>query len=331
MPQDLQGFAPGDTQTTPVTSTGGGGDWIGALIGAGTAVYTTIEQKNAQERQNKANMALAQYQYDRQMEAWNMQNQYNSPLNQIARLRAAGLAPELMYGNGGASAGNASEYPKYNAPNMVQEFAPITQALPQMLSLYQSFQMKQAQINNVKADTRAKEVRAAADALRPAFLSKSTERMSQEMDRIRLDMRMKEGLMPYNLSIKQQEADQAVHKTAQEYRRIGLMDQQSTKNALDFGIKGELKQNLQVQREKQLEEIQFLRFKNSLGERGLTTGDNVALRMLFKQMQELDLIDPLMQGVKNWLTPSNTSQENDRVWKKYRKEEAWKHGAQSTW
>ena len=52
-----------------------------------------------------AQKAAATKAYNRQKEFWNMQNAYNTPKAQMDRLRAAGLNPALMYGQG--NVGNA--------------------------------------------------------------------------------------------------------------------------------------------------------------------------------------------------------------------------------
>lgn len=57
---------------------------------------------------NAAQMELAKYQADRNLELWNLNNEYNSPVKQMERYREAGLNPNLIYGSGSASAGNAS-------------------------------------------------------------------------------------------------------------------------------------------------------------------------------------------------------------------------------
>lgn len=57
-----------------------------------------ISGKKAAERAN-----------DAAMQAWNMQNDYNSPANQVQRLRDAGLNPNLFYNMG--DTGNASSAP----------------------------------------------------------------------------------------------------------------------------------------------------------------------------------------------------------------------------
>lgn len=104
---------------------------------------------------NKANRQLAEYEWSKNLEMWNLQNEYNSPTAQMQRLKDAGLNPNMMYGN--ISSGNASVLPKYQAPtqqgavmtpgqarayykNAVQ-FDGITKALSAM-SMFQDIESK---------------------------------------------------------------------------------------------------------------------------------------------------------------------------------------------
>lgn len=58
--------------------------------------------KTAVDKQNQYNL-----------QAWEMQNNYNTPANQVERLRAAGLNPNLFYSQG--TVGNASSGPDLQA------------------------------------------------------------------------------------------------------------------------------------------------------------------------------------------------------------------------
>lgn len=85
---------------------------ISGLVGAGAsliggAVNNAANYKAVRE-QNKGNFELAKYQYDRNVDLWNMNNAYNTPSSQMERYQAAGLNPNLIYGNGSSSSGNAS-------------------------------------------------------------------------------------------------------------------------------------------------------------------------------------------------------------------------------
>ena len=65
----------------------------------------------SQVLQNKSNKKLAQYSFDKNVEMWKMQNEYNNPKNQMQRFKDAGLNPNLMYGKG--TPGNATTLPQY--------------------------------------------------------------------------------------------------------------------------------------------------------------------------------------------------------------------------
>lgn len=114
---------------------------------------------------NTANRELAEYAYGQDLAMWNLQNEYNSPKSQVARLKAAGLNPVFMYGSGSASAGNASTLPKYNAPRMdfmgrkpVVDFAP-------MLQMYQNMRMNKAQTDNITKEIELKDQKILSEAI----------------------------------------------------------------------------------------------------------------------------------------------------------------------
>lgn len=97
------------------------GDW--GLGGLFSGIFNSVSQHLANkanlaavEATNKANMDLAEYQWSKNLEMWNLQNEYNSPKAQMQRFIEAGLNPNLIYGKG--SSGNATSLPSYSAPRM---------------------------------------------------------------------------------------------------------------------------------------------------------------------------------------------------------------------
>lgn len=120
-------------------------------------ITNSISNSSSQRKANQANMKLAEYQYTKDLEMWNKSNDYNLPQNQMSRLKAAGLNPNLVYGSG-AVTGNtvAPSMPKYNAPRMeavTNQNYRIGEAGIDILNQYQSLQANQAQVNNLKAQT----------------------------------------------------------------------------------------------------------------------------------------------------------------------------------
>lgn len=66
--------------------------------------------------QHQYNKSLAKYQNDLNVSNWNMQNEYNTPVNQRKRLEEAGINPAVAFGNN--SAGNAGSIASYQAPSV---------------------------------------------------------------------------------------------------------------------------------------------------------------------------------------------------------------------
>lgn len=78
-------------------------------VGASVGTHMLANRRTA--KQTRENKKLAQYSFDKNVEMWNMQNEYNSPKNQMKRFSDAGLNPNLMYGKG--TPGNATTLPQY--------------------------------------------------------------------------------------------------------------------------------------------------------------------------------------------------------------------------
>lgn len=120
---------------------------IGAgLITGGSGMLGSIIQ-------NIGNRRLANKAQNFELEMWNKANEYNSPAAQMARYKAAGLNPNLIYGSGVASAGNAASaapkahIPEYESPiNANLAFSVLNSVLDVMRT--------NAQTNKVEAETK---------------------------------------------------------------------------------------------------------------------------------------------------------------------------------
>lgn len=116
---------------TNSTGVGGGAAWAPILGSVGSSLLSGV-----------ANYALAQGQRSHDVRMWQMQNEYNSPRNQVARLRAAGLNPGLNESVGTGQ--NANSAGGQTAP--VADFSPIAQGIRDSVDLYQQKRMQDAQI-----------------------------------------------------------------------------------------------------------------------------------------------------------------------------------------
>lgn len=116
------------------------------LTGIGGSIASIINTNKS----IKANKAMAEYSYSKDLEMWNRQNAYNTPQAQMQRFKDAQLNPNLMYGQG--SSGNASSMPKYQAPKLDYNYE--SPKLGNALAYYQDAKLKQAQIDSVETQTK---------------------------------------------------------------------------------------------------------------------------------------------------------------------------------
>lgn len=261
----------------PTTTGGGGGDVYGALINLGSTIYASETARNNSKRTVKANKDAAELAYQRELEAWNRQNEYNDPASQMARYRGAGLNPNMIYGSGGASAGNATTLPKYNAPTARIDYqAPD---IGQALSMYQDFRMKQAQIDNVKANT---EYTQANTSTIPGKVSN----VQAKTDNALFDLDTKSMMRPYNAKIGEANAQKADLSVKQELKRLAMMDQDSRMKELQQSY---LKGNIGIQgqeRERRQAELLMQQYKGEQGRAGINSTDHIFFRLLVRMLNQ---------------------------------------------
>jgi hypothetical protein len=121
------------SQAVSAAATGGAlAGPIGAAVGIGGSLLNSMFQGIANRRQNK-----------RMVDFWKMNNEYNHPSAQMARLREAGLNPNLIYGSSASgAAGNSSGAP-------TPETDPVSIGNP--LAAYQQTKLFKLQSDNLRA------------------------------------------------------------------------------------------------------------------------------------------------------------------------------------
>lgn len=133
---------------------------ISGAIGQNKLVNKQIEaQKQENQLNREYNLMLARQQNQWNLEQWQRENDYNSPTSQMARLRAAGLNPDLMYGQG--TTGNSAGSPEMTsgAPSEPNDMSAMLskrsfgQTMQQILDREQQRRMNEAQIEAIKANT----------------------------------------------------------------------------------------------------------------------------------------------------------------------------------
>lgn len=121
----------------------------GAALNSGSTIFTNFAQQ-------KHNRKMYNLQKNDALAFWHLQNQYNSPEQQMGRLKAAGLNPNLVYGqSSGAASGQASPVSTPDVQNTQfrdpQIGGAVSSAGLAYLSAITDLEIKQAQVDNLRA------------------------------------------------------------------------------------------------------------------------------------------------------------------------------------
>ena len=260
--------------------------WLGAALAATTALIAGILNNRARRKQdarnNAANLAtnkeLAQFTFDQDTEAWKRQNLYNDPASQMSRLQGAGLNPMLVYGSGsGGASGQAGAQPSYNTPRSEQSIRALE--IPELLGQFQDFQMRQAQINNVKAQTQNTQQRTMTEAI-------TREVQKFRGQNILQDLSQKEVLAPYQAAITGNQARASEAKLSQEWQRLSLMRRDEQIKWLVMREKELNIDKSEVEINQREAELIYQRYKNEWAKIGVTSSDDIKLRILIRMLND---------------------------------------------
>lgn len=128
-----------------------------SAIGTGIGLHQSRKNRKSQEQQNTADREFQYEMYGRQrrdaLTDFRMANEYNSPEEQMNRLRQAGLNPHLVYGKGADMAAaqiRGSSVPTGNQPAPKAEFNPnLSGEFLQTLATHAQLQQSQAATDNL--------------------------------------------------------------------------------------------------------------------------------------------------------------------------------------
>lgn len=253
-------------------SSGGGSEWIAAGINLISGLIQSNQNEMMAEHQNQWSKDAASLANQRDIENWNRQNEYNSPAAQRARLEAAGINPSILGASGGSS-GNATSPPPSKVPGIVGVPGALNAVnIPGILDQYQDFRLRQAQIDNVEAQTDNVRNRTITESL-----TQGLKRIMGDREEIKLGVEDKYSMEMghYNL----QQAQKTVRNLGQKW---ALMDEQSQINALVMDQRRQALTESDARIEKIKAETMFKQNENQWRAAGITSSDNLLLRMLIR-------------------------------------------------
>lgn len=209
---------------------------LGAIIAGGASLLGSALGFGSQKKTNKANMELAKYQnewqtqenekaYQRNLKMWNLQNEYNSPTQQMARLRSAGLNPNLVYGSGvtGNSAGSTPQYQPADIKRA--ELSPYrgwNQGLSDAVSKFLAFRFNRAQIENMEAQNKLINQQTATEATKQANIVSSTARSEFDLSQAKRLKDVSVSMAEAQMSKAQHDASTAWSQSQQSWIKTNI-------------------------------------------------------------------------------------------------------------
>lgn len=212
---------------------------------------------------NMGNMKLAEYQYSKDLEMWNRQNEYNSPVAQMARFAEAGINPNLVVGQG--NSGNATQMPSYNAPTMS-----FDQKIPMVTNILQTFadlDMKQAATDKVKEETNAQRINNSMLAVQNEFFR---ERQITEL-----------GNLISSGAISQAEGARRIRELKQDYGTLFIPDRSGNYSFIETDDEGHAIKRKRLELERSSLDIQNENLRKTINQKMLDYFDaNQIMRLI---------------------------------------------------
>ena len=233
----------------------------GALIGAGISALAHVAGAGinaaSNNMANKWNRREAEKNRKWQEEMWNKQNNYNLPVNQLQRIKDAGLNPNLVFGQNGMSTQGASFNATPVQPNMASpQYGDMLKGVGSAIEVYQQLKLNQAQINLMESQRHKNESEAKGQDWINNF-NLSTEEIQKHQKEVDLaGSQLKNNL------------------TSEEITRI-----KNTSSLISEQIKTEVKKQedlqSQIDNRGKLTDAQVLDLKSKIRERGVNMFDTI--------------------------------------------------------
>lgn len=168
------------------------GSAVGAVVGAGLNMLSTVFQ-------NRYNRKQADKEYQRNLEQWNRENEYNSPSAQMQRLKEAGLNPNLMYANANGANTSAGS-PAYNATQSGSPDMPFFSNIMSLAGLKNQINQTSSNIALQRSQELLNNVSSVTESYKQANTAQDTISKIVQREGYRLDNRLKERLQDYQVA-----------------------------------------------------------------------------------------------------------------------------------
>lgn len=209
---------------------------------------------------------------------WDLQNAYNHPTQQMARLQEAGLNPRLIYGSSpGSATGNAGAIAPGKAPEYKMNAVGAVTA-------YNNTRAITAQTQNLNAMSRLSD----AKTLREIYGGRKDKVMTEAVEKAKTAIA--EGIFAENQT--------KSLKYAQELVNTNVMTQTEAARVERY-----LEENKKLKADRRLtsEKLLFQKFVSKLAKDGFTVNDPKYLRLLVTRLEESGSLDHINNEVSKFL------------------------------
>ena len=130
---------------------------------------------------------------------WAMQNEYNSPSAQMARLKQAGLNPNLVYGSGAdVTAGpvRSADAPSWSPRAPQFDLGSVAY---EGMTAYQNMEIKEAQVDNLRMNNSVMEAEKLLKSAQVLQSNASTAKTLQDLESSEFELELKNDLRSINM------------------------------------------------------------------------------------------------------------------------------------
>ena len=264
---------------------------IGGLITAAGSYLASRQNAKVVESTNRHNRELADYQNRTNLEHWNIQNEYNTPAQQMSRYQAAGLNPNLIYGQ----QNTAGSIDPYKAPKM-EPYTGINYGLAEGLESARDTYFQGKQIQNLTAQN---------DLIKQQTISEVSKQANTAANTANTEQQTHLSKILQDSSLEAARANIEKIKADTEFQRTNINFNDLRRELTETQIS-----QLNVSTAKLKQDMNFDAFEQSLKRMGIYPGDKLYERIFARLLKGNELT------VQNFINNSgeNTIRTDKSFW-----------------
>ena len=176
-----------------------------------TGGSSITSQMNAQKH-------LMDHQFQLNQQQWAAENEYNSPLSQMTRLKSAGLNPNLVYGSGAVTGNTTTQGPRASIPHVDRNQLKF-ENLANIIDRIEN-------IKAIRSNSSAQDALAELYGQQAANASIQGELMQMEKTKRGFENMLLEQTMPYSIEYSKLRNQEIMRNMDFTLKRMGLTDAQ---------------------------------------------------------------------------------------------------------